>query len=365
MSRLVAFVAVSMVLVSKVMVLAYDGSEQGLTKVPSYIPLNETSVNLAANKIIDTSLLSSFTELVNLELTSNSIETFPYLERSGESLKMLYLGQNSIRAIPKSSLQPLSALEYLNVAENLLPEFPDLAPVAMTLEYLDISDNYFAQFEEQADRMAVLQSMQSVILSRNQFTEMPFLGGMCQNLPTLYFNENLITTIDPKAFELCTMAWKLNLHDNQLTTFPDLRYLGETLTEVIISQNKLYEISPDILDALVALETLNLDENSLTEFPNLCPIGGTLTKVSISKNQLFTIKELNLDCLVGLEILTLSHNQLTAIPDAAGPGQKLVSLDLAYNRFTSMPVLEFLGGQLTNLTMKHNSKMTEVRLLKN
>ncbi len=102
------------------------------------------------------------------------------------------------------------------------------------------------------------------------------------------------------------------------------------------------------------LRELDLRENLLSEFPNLSNCS-SIERLFLENNKISYIAADRLNALTKLEWLVLASNDLHLIPDVPGPGGSMNSLALAYNNFTSIPVLEFLGGALLHLYMHHNA----------
>ncbi|XP_045605180.1 oplophorus-luciferin 2-monooxygenase non-catalytic subunit [Procambarus clarkii] len=137
--------------------------------------------------------LSSFTALVDLDVSSNSISTFPAL--ISHSLKYLDLSNNSLGLVPDTAFKGASVIEeiYLN-----------------DVNMLEIVPGTFSG----------LHQLSTVSLNNNQLTEVP--EGSIQFTVTsrytdVFLSENKISTIAVNAISGVTHGSDIYLESNQLT----------------------------------------------------------------------------------------------------------------------------------------------------
>ncbi|XP_043823850.1 lumican [Dromiciops gliroides] len=204
----------------------------------------------------------------------------------------------------------------------------------------------------------------------------------------LYIRNNLIESIDEKAFENVTDLQWLILDNNRLENskikgriFTRLKQLKKlhinhnNLTEVVgplpksledlqLSYNKITKISPGFFDGLINLTFVNLQHNQLKEdavsaafkglkkleyldlsfnqlskLPDGLPI--SLLTLYLDNNKITDIPDEYFKRLGALQYLRLSHNQLAdkGIPGNSFNVSTLIELDLSYNKLKKIPTV--------------------------
>lgn len=133
-------------------------------------------------------------------------------------LRQLTVSEGSITSIPAFVFKPLTNLVKLNLANNLLEEFPQGLDQLTNVKYLNFADNYITPM-------------------RNFPTNL-------KNLTTLNLNNNKITNID--GIEDIDSLEKIDLRRNKLTTIAQLKPLillfkktESKLCNIFVSSNSL------------------------------------------------------------------------------------------------------------------------------
>ena len=162
--------------------------------------------------------------------------------------------------------------------------------------------------------------MQSLNLSGNQLTALPWSLGQLTQLQSL------------------------NLSINRLTALPES--LGELtrLRSLYLSNNQLPAL-PESVGGLTQLQSLYLSNNQLSALPESLGQLAQLQLLDLARNQLMALPE-SLGQLTQLRTLVLANNQLTALPESLLQLTKLRRLSLSRNRLTKLPMLI---GSLTQL----------------
>ncbi|NWV04762.1 FMOD protein, partial [Ptilonorhynchus violaceus] len=145
----------------------------------------------------------------------------------------------------------------------------------------------------------------------------------------VYFQNNLVTSIQDGAFDNATELEWLALHNNRLGS----RGVGARA-----------------FAKLGRLERLYLNNNNLTRLPG--PLPRSLRELHLSYNQ---ISEVPPDALEGLENLTalyLSHNYIFEMGASLKGLRSLILADLSYNRLGKVP--DGLPASLEQLYLEYN-----------
>ncbi len=143
-------------------------------------------------------------------------------------------------------------------------------------------------------------------------------------------------------------------------TEEDLRTVPRDIppeTEVLNLAKNLITVIEYLPVIMERLQEFHLTENLLSEFPNLRNCSN-VKKLFLKNNKISYIDPGRLNALTKLEWLALASNNLHLIPDVPGPGESMDGLGLSRNNFTSMPVLQLLGGTLTKLYIHNNDIST-------
>lgn len=156
----------------------------------------------------------------------------------------------------------LTALEVLQLNDNLLTNVPrDLAKLS-SLRVLELHDNLLKTVPEQLWQLNTLTRLD---LSANELTSLPAQVGRLTSLIELYLYENLLTSLPSEIGNLCLLK-ALYLGNNQLTSVPVEISKLSLLVWLRLDNNKLTTV-PAEFGCLSALRELYLYKNRLTKFP--------------------------------------------------------------------------------------------------
>ena len=238
--------------------MIYNRVFQNLTSIPDDITPNTTHLILTCNQIDSESGLPILADLQLLNLDDNKLPEFQDLANVSTSLRNLHLDQNLI-----STLEPsrLNALIRLNLRHNLLTSFPDIMGPSGTLERIFLTGNQLVSLPD-----------------------LPLLGS--RPLITLYIKDNFIATMSEQAAKALPNLEFLNLGNNLITGFPPVIGRAKSLKDLNLGNNQIDSVPRDVFSALDKLEILTINQNLLTTPPNMCHPGTDTIELKINQNPL-------------------------------------------------------------------------------
>ena len=145
---------------------------------------------------------NSFSKLVVLDLSNNSLLTIPKGISKLAQLSYLDLSNNLVSQISPGFFVASSALSTLNISGNLIISISDLSFRGLsTLSYLNLSQQKLLKIEKNG--FVDLSQLLTLDLSTNKLTEMKSHWFMpLKKLAHLYLTDNDIWQIDPLLFNL-------------------------------------------------------------------------------------------------------------------------------------------------------------------
>ncbi len=288
--------------------------------------------------------IDDFTELLELNLSSNSISSLP--TEIGNLTKLLNLNINSngsITTLPSvvGNLSELISLTFNSTQIDLIPTTLGDLKKLQTLEFGSTKITLLPP------EIGGLIELKKLVAAPNNIASIPTEFGQLTKLTYLDFASCELSNT-PAAFASLTELETLYLNDNELQVvaglggFTKLKYLR-------LHNNRLGEDNPNFntdlpsdLGDLVLLEELTLNNNKLTSLPN--SIGNLiLLKVLPLQHNSLTSLPSTIGNLVNLEELRLSEtygsggNELTSLPVEIGNLSSLKLLYVAGNKLTSLP----------------------------
>ncbi|XP_039272854.2 leucine-rich repeat transmembrane protein FLRT3-like [Styela clava] len=257
-----------------------------LSKLPLGIPLDTKRLLLQNNQLLNDpdldNILSSLSSLEKLELSNNSLTSFP--RNLPRSLTWISMKDNDIKYIGSQSLEGLNMLKILYLDNNSITN-QGLSPSAFT----------------------GASNLHTISLKWNRLTSVP--QGLPAGIRYAHFGHNLINTVPKNAVQHLGRVMSLDLNNNLLnsTSFEN-----------------------DALSSLIELQYLDLSHNRLTFLPAGLP--GNLTQLFASHNLVKSInapplgqeRSMSLASLTFLEHLDLSFNRLQSVEP--GSFSSLISL---------------------------------------
>ena len=182
----------------------------------------------------------------------------------------------------------------------------------------------------------------TVDLQKNKISVIPVNAFVTlTELKTLLLKDNIIDTIEPGAFNGLTKLTNLNLVRNKLTAWLDISIPISSLSalqNLQIASNDIRFVDTTQLGVLGNLAGLGLNWISLEEinpFPNL----PKLRKINFRGNGMMTFSTEILKELSGLEIIWWGYNKFSSLPELGGMEGQIIELDLKGNRFLQVPDL--------------------------
>ncbi|XP_077980320.1 toll-like receptor 3 [Glandiceps talaboti] len=244
------------------------------------------------------------------------------------------------------------------------------------LQYLTLDDNSLHHFEK--DAFKELESIVSLSLNNNALTVLMtnmFAGMATLPLKYLYIRNNVITSIQPGAFNGLGNLLELNLYGNKICQpiVVSDNFIGMSKIERIDLGTKNYvckhmnSLGPNAFSHLRTLKYLYLNSNSLSavdsspsSFQNL----SALQTLDLSNNNIDSIAKDTFAGLRSLDTLYLQHNNLKGLWQTSHPGgpvlmfdglSKMQNLHLGWNGFDNIPEDAFKKmSSLIYLALQYN-----------
>lgn len=245
---------------------------RGLLRIPFGIPRNTTTLYLQNNRLANSpnldKILSSLTQLRRLDLSNNSLTSFP--KNLPSTLTQVAMKDNDIKYIGSRSLGRLNKLQKLILDNN-------------SITNQGVSPSAFIG----------ATNLRSISLQWNRLTSLP--GGLPSGIKMAVFTHNLISSVSQSSVRDLRNLVTLKLSNNKLTS--------DSFEE-------------NALRPLIELRYLDLSHNKLTYVPACVP--GNVTSLSLSHNLIKAINEpvteqrraMSFSRLTFLEDLDLSFNRL-------------------------------------------------------
>ncbi|XP_060658424.1 leucine-rich repeats and immunoglobulin-like domains protein 2 [Drosophila nasuta] len=275
-----------------------------------------TIVFVVPENLLDATSLRGFPELLELELSGNSIteigkDTFqPLMDLRILNLSMNALSALRVQVFGSSAVQQF-ALQQLDLSQNNIRLlFDNQFRLLGGLQMLDLSGNSIVSLNSL--HFAGLQSLRKLYLQSNDLIEIKEnTFSALEDLDTLDLSHNSIEYLGEFVFGSKTLPRlrKLNLNANNLkhlhtmafSSLPFLEYLSlgnnevrhlderifaplRQLQKLHLGHNQLTELSSDILESLNNITDLLIDNNQLTFLPELNGMLPHLQRVAIEGN---------------------------------------------------------------------------------
>ena len=255
---------------------------------------------------------------------------------SCQSLKVLDLGENSIRSFPVW-ISVLTCLEALNLSFNLISELPDSIQSLTSLCSLNLNSNpieWLPSFlvsitslrEVSVLNCDMLRSPSALVCSRGWLAE----NGMRSYLSQIWNCQDSLE-VDLSGYEL----FEIELSPYSLTS----------ITELYLDDNKI-DSFPSTMANMFSLSRLHASNNQFRKWP-LC--GWSWQKIvllNLSLNAIDSVPK-DIQCMTSLERLVLSGNRLTSIAPHIGRCVQLTHVSLRDNPNLQTSPLEF--GRCSNI----------------
>lgn len=300
-----------------------------------------------------------------LILTSNQIELFEFENCSnfGENIQILWLDNNSLNELKKSSFNCLIKLQRINLRSNRLKNIDGQAFSQLTkLEYIDLSNNELKQIQPGTFGFSI--GLRHIDLSSNQLRDINFLDSFGskndQNqhaqLDTLKVSENADLKIDISDF--------CNFLDTFSPKQVHVGHIGQIIGGVN-KQNGLLKLTNKLSIEIMNMSFIHQIDDQLYNIlgdPNIIVEKLDLSSMNITPSNSFKLITVLLvrlkNELLELNISGNNHinEQILRLFSEITFQTQLNSLDLSSNRLEVWPFDKKVANMLTNLRSLNISK---------
>ena len=261
--------------------------KNSITTIPDLSALSSlTTLNFKENSITTVVATHLPTSLQKLHLQENSISTLPDLS-SLTSLTHLYANNNSLSALPTlpSSLQEIRISNTtlgaeLGLDNNSISTLPDLSSLT-SLKILYLYNNSIS-----AIPTTLPINLQQLDLSGNSISDISGVSRLT-NLNTLWLGNNNISDISALA-SLSTNLLHLGIGNNNISDISVLENLKTKLKSLYLNYNEISDLSP--VSKLTALTTLYLTGTKITTTDMILPLTN-LISLDISGHRITDVGE--------------------------------------------------------------------------
>uniref|UniRef100_V5GLJ8 Insulin-like growth factor-binding protein complex acid labile subunit n=1 Tax=Anoplophora glabripennis TaxID=217634 RepID=V5GLJ8_ANOGL len=297
--------------------------------------------------------------VISLDLSYNSFQSFPEGLRDFQSLKYLNISNNKISTLGHSDFAGLENLERLDLSYNQFHDWKDIHSATFgylkILTYLDISNNALRSIPQYSSHL-VIPSMEILKLNNCSMRSVPVQTfKSLPNLKELHMTDNPIRIIND-SFELSNVKY-IDLSGCDLQYIGDHVFQALPLLETLILKNNDYlkkiscnsesllylDLSGCTLETvptgnLRALTFLNLQGNFLREIPDRSFTNfPNLLKLNLSYNAISVIQDNAFRGLDNVNIIDLSLNKLTVLSEKTFLSTiALITLNLSHNYINSI-----------------------------
>ena len=234
-------------------------------------------------------MFRDFTNIKNIALAGNNLNTFPDLATSCGTLTRFVMSNNRLETVNTSFIDQCTAMETFNLERNLLTSLPNITAMDRSLKHLNVQNNKINQVDQ--DYMRAQTALEVVNMHNNQLIEFPDVSMSASTLTgdAVRVKNNMITSINPAVLGTLVNIESLDMRTNQLTLFPDV--------------------------SLPKLSSLNLSKNKFTSMPTFINLGQSLVDLHLSENDIYVIHAHDFTGLTRLQTLSLDDTKLTVLPD--------------------------------------------------
>lgn len=247
-------------------------------------------------------------------------------------------------------------IRHIDVSYNKLTEIPQWISYCQQLRTIYANNNQISNlpdnlFENENGMLCTIQ------LACNRLSKLPFMSPK-KKLPLqeLFVNGNNLEELPEFLFATCENLILLNISNNKLNFLPIIDGNRCQLERLYATNNYLTDRILDTLVNLPSLRILHLAFNRLTALPENC-VGcwQELEELNISGNKLQHLPD-NLSNLRNLRVLRVHSNQLQSTPTLAKVNSLRV-LDLAHNQLDKINLSVLVSKKLQFLDLSCNVHM--------
>lgn len=272
-------------------------------------------------KKLPSNFCADLTKLEFLGLEHNSLEELPH-NFGGigiTSLKKLKLHNNSIKMLPDDFGKTFMNLETLVLGYNNLETLPGSFRSFQCLKVLDLGANLFKTVPRillsSKNICNICNTLEALDLSNNQISKIPFIISNLTNIIALFLNGNQLALL-PDTFNKLSKLKLLNLTDNRFDELSKSFGQIESLSILLLNTNFFTEIpecitGPSSLSR--SLRELHMSDNLLTYIPGRISNLIAIEMANFSENFVNQIND-NIGNVKSLRILNLQNNDIETVP---------------------------------------------------
>ncbi len=175
------------------------------------------------------------TQLKELHLYENELDSLSYKIAQLENLEELYIGKNKLKKLPDEICR-LKKLRILSIQYNELEELPD--------------------------SIGQLDNLEQLILNQNRLTTLPKSIGQLKKLQILQVNWNFLTELPVELYSAQNLRY-IDLGRNRLTVIPEQLSQLQKLNYLKLKDAGILLQLPESICELRRLETLEIDMNTV------------------------------------------------------------------------------------------------------
>ena len=341
-----------------------DLSQNNIQLLPSNVFCDVSSkltfLNLTGNQFSEVASLSLSGKESASPVTRSSSPSSTSSNCELLSLTRLEVTHNKIKVLTDRGFSLLPSLETLLLGHNLISRAEDTSLQGLSnLKRLDLANNELVALPPRFFQ-PVLSSLEDLYLQNNSISVLPpgLFHGL-RRLAELDLSHNEITShwVGPETFSDLTSLRHLDLSYNKMSRIDAGTFKSLTSLNVLqLHHNEIESIAEDAFASLFDLQTLVLSHNHLTRLDSL-PFSGlkSLMSLAIDNNRLESLHDNLFGNVTSLFELNLAGNKLRIVPGSIEKLNNLRSLDLSYNLITDITNTSYQGiEQLYGLNLESN-----------
>jgi Leucine-rich repeat (LRR) protein len=255
---------------------------------------------------------------------------------SSNSLKVLDLGENSIRCFPVW-ISILTCLEALNVSFNLISELPDSIQSLTSLRSLNLNNN---PIEWLPSCLVAITCLREVSVTNCNLLRCPS-AFVCSRG---WLSDNGMRSYMLQLWN-CRDSLEVDLSGFGLIELDLSPYCLTSITELHLDDNKIDSLLITMAN-MFSLSRLHASNNSFQKWPLCGRVWQNIVLLNLSLNAIDSVPK-DVQCMTSLERLMLTGNRLVFIAPHIGRCLKLTHLSLRDNPNLQTIPLEF--GRCSNI----------------
>lgn len=336
---------------------------------------------------IPRNLFVNISTVNTLSISSSGIESLqPNVFGGANNLQSLLISNNSISNLEPGLFLNESNLSTIDFSYNQIEELRSgIFPFVNKITEIVFSHNNISEIDD--NLLLNLTDLRSINLGFNKIEKINLNFSQCTKLKTISLNDNRISLIDVKIFEMLHHLDELDLSRNQLKTI-DTNPLKQNRLNFIVRENQIKSIALGNWNSFDAtnngLINLNISENtaydtrelklsgnSINNTENIFKVLIDLEYLDLSNTKIGKLDSSALKDLISLKELHLCNCSLSNVGVSTFYAQKsLKILDISHNDidfkaidFSSEVIEEIYidGNNLTNIEILSIGRFTNLK----